>query len=61
MAVTSEELNQIVRELFETLDKDKSGTLEPEEFFDIPGKTLGSYVGRVGAEPVGQASYCRSG
>jgi Ca2+-binding EF-hand superfamily protein len=23
---------------FSKIDKDKSGTLEPEEFFDIPGK-----------------------
>ena len=25
---------------FSKIDKDKNGTLEPEEFFDIPGKTL---------------------
>ena len=24
---------------FSKIDKDKSGTLEPEEFFDIPGKS----------------------
>jgi serine/threonine-protein phosphatase 2B regulatory subunit len=29
---------------FQKIDKDKSGTLEPEEFFDIPGKILHSYM-----------------
>ena len=34
---TEEELQKLYKN-FSKLDKDKSGTLEPEEFFDIPGK-----------------------
>jgi serine/threonine-protein phosphatase 2B regulatory subunit len=29
---------------FSKLDKDKNGTLEPEEFFDIPGKWIDIFV-----------------
>ena len=36
--VTEEELQKLYKN-FSKLDKDKNGTLEPEEFFDIPGKT----------------------
>ena len=35
--VTEDELQKLYKN-FSKLDKDKSGTLEPEEFFDIPGK-----------------------
>lgn len=35
MAVTTEELSQIVRELFDTLDKDKSGMLEKNECHEL--------------------------
>ena len=34
---TEEELQKLYKN-FSKLDKDKNGTLEPEEFFDIPGK-----------------------
>lgn len=36
--VTEKELQKLYKN-FSKLDKDKSGTLEPEEFFDIPGKS----------------------
>ena len=35
---TEEELQKLYKN-FSKLDKDKNGTLEPEEFFDIPGKS----------------------
>ena len=35
--VTEDELQKLYKN-FSKLDKDKNGTLEPEEFFDIPGK-----------------------
>lgn len=34
--VTEKELQKLYKN-FQKMDKDKSGTLEPEEFFDIPG------------------------
>lgn len=34
--VTEKELQKLYKN-FSKIDKDKSGTLEPEEFFDIPG------------------------
>ena len=37
--VTEDELQKLYKN-FNKLDKDKNGTLEPEEFFDIPGKLL---------------------
>ena len=33
---TEDELQKLYKN-FSKLDKDKNGTLEPEEFFDIPG------------------------
>ena len=36
-AVTEKELQKLYKN-FSKIDKDKSGLLEPEEFFDIPGK-----------------------
>ncbi len=36
---TEEELQKLYKN-FSKLDKDKNGTLEPEEFFDIPGKSF---------------------
>ena len=36
--VTEDELQKLYKN-FSKLDKDKNGTLEPEEFFDIPGKS----------------------
>ena len=35
--VSEKELQKLYKN-FSKIDKDKSGTLEPEEFFDIPGK-----------------------
>ena len=35
---TEEELQKLYKN-FSKLDKDKNDTLEPEEFFDIPGKS----------------------
>ena len=37
--VTEKELQKLYKN-FQKMDKDKSGTLEPEEFFDIPGNTI---------------------
>lgn len=37
--VSEKELQKLYKN-FSKIDKDKSGTLEPEEFFDIPGKFL---------------------
>ena len=34
--VSEKELQKLYKN-FSKIDKDKSGTLEPEEFFDIPG------------------------
>ena len=39
LKVTEDELQKLYKN-FNKLDKDKNGTLEPEEFFDIPGKSL---------------------
>ena len=36
-SVVSEKELQKLYKNFSKIDKDKSGTLEPEEFFDIPG------------------------
>ena len=41
--VTEDELQKLYKN-FSKLDKDKSGTLEPEEFFDIPGKFIFLYT-----------------
>ncbi len=38
-SVTEKELQKLYKN-FQKIDKDKSGTLEPEEFFDIPGKHI---------------------
>ena len=38
MLVTEKELQKLYKN-FQKIDKDGSGTLEPEEFFDIPGKS----------------------
>jgi Ca2+-binding EF-hand superfamily protein len=35
--VSEKELQKLYKN-FSKIDKDKSGMLEPEEFFDIPGK-----------------------
>ena len=37
--VSEKELQKLYKN-FSKIDKDKSGTLEPEEFFDIPGKLM---------------------
>lgn len=37
--VSEKELQKLYKN-FSKIDKDKSGMLEPEEFFDIPGKFL---------------------
>ena len=36
MVVSEKELQKLYKN-FSKIDKDKSGMLEPEEFFDIPG------------------------
>jgi Ca2+-binding EF-hand superfamily protein len=36
LLVSEKELQKLYKN-FSKIDKDKSGTLEPEEFFDIPG------------------------
>ena len=40
MSIVSEKELQKLYKNFSKIDKDKSGTLEPEEFFDIPGKNF---------------------
>ena len=37
VTVSEKELQKLYKN-FSKIDKDKSGMLEPEEFFDIPGK-----------------------
>ena len=37
--VSEKELQKLYKN-FSKIDKDKSGTLEPQEFFDIPGRNL---------------------
>jgi Ca2+-binding EF-hand superfamily protein len=37
VVVSEKELQKLYKN-FSKIDKDKSGMLEPEEFFDIPGK-----------------------
>jgi len=37
LIVSEKELQKLYKN-FMKIDKDKNGTLEPEEFFDIPGK-----------------------
>ena len=37
IVVSEKELQKLYKN-FSKIDKDKSGMLEPEEFFDIPGK-----------------------
>ena len=39
LLVSEKELQKLYKN-FSKIDKDKSGTLEPEEFFDIPGKSI---------------------
>lgn len=39
--VSEKELQKLYKN-FSKIDKDKNGTLEPEEFFDIPGKSQNS-------------------
>ena len=57
LAVTEKELQKLYKN-FSKIDKDKSGMLEPEEFFDIPGKFAeDSTISRVGSEPVGKTSH----
>ena len=41
--VTEKELQKLYKN-FAKIDKDKSGTLEPHELFDIPGNTNFSYL-----------------
>ena len=41
MVVTEKELQKLYKN-FQKIDKDGSGTLEPEEFFDIPGNFFNS-------------------
>ena len=46
LIVTEEELQKLYKN-FSKLDKDQSGTLEPEEFFDIPELANNPLVKRV--------------
>ena len=59
--VSEKELQKLYKN-FSKIDKDKSGTLEPEEFFDIPGKSFNSSLtytrDRAGKQPSGQESDC---
>ena len=57
--VTEKELQKLYKN-FNKIDKDKSGTLEPEEFFEIPGRFLQNInlVIRVGVKPSSQKSDC---
>ena len=57
--VTEKELQKLYKN-FNKIDKDKSGTLEPEEFFEIPGTFLQSInlAIRVSVEPFSQKSDC---
>ncbi len=69
--VNEKELKKLYKN-FSKIDKDKSGTLEPEEFFDIPGKITDIIsdlsdkftifdilitILRVGTEPLGEESH----
>lgn len=42
LLVSEKELQKLYKN-FSKIDKDKSGTLEPEEFFDIPGNLMVLY------------------
>ena len=55
--VTEKELQKLYKN-FNKIDKDKSGTLEPEEFFEIPGRFLQNInlVIRVGVKSSSQKS-----
>jgi len=57
--VTEKELQKLYKN-FNKIDKDKSGTLEPEEFFEIPGRFLQNInlVIRVGVKSSSQKSDC---
>ena len=51
--VSEKELQKLYKN-FSKIDKDKSGMLEPEEFFDIPGKlNVLSNLIRTCAKPTG--------
>jgi Ca2+-binding EF-hand superfamily protein len=51
--VSEKELQKLYKN-FSKIDKDKSGMLEPEEFFDIPGKfKVSSKLNRTCAKPSG--------
>ncbi len=60
--VTEKELQKLYKN-FNKIDKDKNGTLSPEEFFDIPGRFKISenfeYF-RAGIESTGQKGDCCS-
>jgi Ca2+-binding EF-hand superfamily protein len=58
--VTEKELQKLYKN-FNKIDKDKNGTLSPEEFFDIPGMfkfsdKLANF--RTGTESTSQESDC---
>ena len=57
MSLVSEKELQKLYKNFSKIDKDKSGTLEPEEFFDIPGIYITYWLililFRVGLKPTG--------
>jgi len=57
--VSEKELQKLYKN-FSKIDKDKSGTLEPEEFFDIPGKYSKNkiLITRIGLESSCKESDC---
>lgn len=61
--VSEKELQKLYKN-FSKIDKDKSGMLEPEEFFDIPGKFLSLFLPylyfRTRAESIGPPCDCRA-
>jgi len=66
LLVSAKEIRKLYKR-FSKLDTDKSGELEPEEFFDVPGGEnfiKGSFIYRemirIGSKSFGQKSYCRS-
>ena len=51
LAIVSEKELQKLYKNFSKIDKDKSGTLEPEEFFDIPGMHAYFFIINFRARP----------
>jgi Ca2+-binding EF-hand superfamily protein len=60
--VSEKELQKLYKN-FSKIDKDKSGMLEPEEFFDIPGMSYKDYYNsdRACVKSLSPSSHSRAG